>query len=142
MFKTYWEYVCKRASQRVQILLFLSYFTSKKIKCFISHVLYLKRWQTFIYLSISKSVFIPYQNSPTIIWVSRLWGLPRFILIISNQTRLCGTFISTLSWLPLDKVKAVSYLPQVIFSLSTNTTIIADSASMDFPLHIVQHLPR
>lgn len=27
-----------------------------------------------------------------------------------------------------------SYLPKVIFSFGTNTTIIADSASMDFPL--------
>lgn len=86
----------------------------------------------YLYLSISSLPFNSFQLTPLQIWVSRLWVYP-FHFVVSNRTRLCGTF-KLASIVALRIKVAVKLMPRLIYSSSTNTTIIADCASMDFPL--------
>ena len=85
---------------------------------------------------ILESVLVPYQGSPTKIWVSHSRGLPRSTFFISKENRHYGTFIPNITISKdLGYLGAVRInLPKVIFSLSVNTTIITDCVSMDFPL--------
>ena len=62
-------------------------------------------------------------------------GVYPFHFVVSNRTRLCGTF-KLASIVALRIKVAVKLMPRLIYSSSTNTTIIADCASMDFPLTI------
>ena len=71
---------------------------------------------------------------PYHIWVSRLWGLPRSTLNVSNETTSLWHFQERFHSRSLRINSAVSYLPEFIFSFSIITTIITDGASMDFPL--------
>ena len=72
-----------------------------------------------------------------------LVGFTRSTFIISNKTRLCGTFTDLYSYLILYskdlEYKYSRYLsiPKVIVSLSTNTTTITGCGSMDFPNYII-----
>ncbi len=88
----------------------------------------------------SLSVRFLRESSPTIIWVSRSWGLPRSTLNVSIKTSSLWHFqsIRALSVKNLGCFPAVSPngLPQLIVSSGTNTTIVSDRASMDFPLHV------
>ncbi len=65
-----------------------------------------------------------------------LVGFTAFHFMISHELRHCGTFKGLTMSLKFRFRLAVrcSHLPKVIFSFGTNTTIIADGASMDFPL--------
>ncbi len=60
-------------------------------------------------------------------------GVYPFHFVVSNRTRLCGTF-KLASIVALRIKVAVKLMPRLIYSSSTNTTIITDCASMDFPL--------
>lgn len=75
-----------------------------------------------------------------------LVGFTALQSIISHGLRHCGTFMTfTISLAGLRCPSAVrcSHLPRLIFSSSTNTTSIAASASMDFPLLFTkQRLPE
>ena len=90
------------------------------------------------HLSIFRSFIRSYfrhQGSPTIIWVSRSWGLPRFIIWFPKYSFLWHFTTYNL----LRFLVAVSFkLLRVIYSPYMNTTIITDSASMDFPLHYIK----
>lgn len=91
----------------------------------------------YLLLPVPESVLVPYQSSPTKIWVSHLRGLPRSTKLISELFRHFGTFIPNLTISnDLGYFGAVSLkLPRVIFSSSANTIVITDYVSMDFPLH-------
>jgi hypothetical protein len=78
------------------------------------------------------------ESAPTIIWVSRSWGLPRSTLSISGKAPSLWHFYRYSCHIPenLGIFPAVSsrLLPWLIFSPGTNTTGISACASMDFPL--------
>ena len=59
--------------------------------CFVLHKEEANIYLTLLHL---KQIQFFTLSSPTIIWVSRLWGLPRSTYKVSLVTRLFGTFIS------------------------------------------------
>ena len=64
-----------------------------------------------------------------------LAGFTRSIFYVSIKARLCGTFKEVHHNRSLRLPSAVSnQLPELMYSFCTNTTIITDRASMDFPL--------
>lgn len=69
---------------------------------------------TIIYLRITVLI-VPFnfglQNAPTIVWVSRSWGLPRSTLLVSKQTSSLWHFqrVYPVSLNDLGKPLAVSY---------------------------------
>jgi len=83
--------------------------------------------------------FLP-EGSSTIIWVSRSRGLPRSTSAVSSGTASLWHFqgYDAISC-DLGASPAVSPaeagLPWLMNSPGANTTVIADRASMDFPLH-------
>ncbi len=83
------------------------------------------------------------KGAPTIIWVSRSWGLPRSTLFISEETTSLWHFYRyschILLGLRQFPSRQSSRLPWLIVSPSTNTTSISACASMDFPLQISIH---
>lgn len=109
----------------------------------ISHVLYpLKGRQPFIYTCVSSSYFNSYFEVPLPIFGFLACGVYPFHLYISIKL-VSVALLKTSFLVSLRTLSAVSFtLPRFIFSSSTNTIVIADYASMDFPLlYKKQRLP-
>ena len=103
----------------------------------VSHVLFPCGRQPFIYTFLcpaSASYSHPPAPLPNLGF--SLVGFTRSTLHVSMQARLCGTFTASLPSLSPQASTQPSgrNLPGFIVSSSTNTTIITDRASMDFPL--------
>jgi len=96
----------------------------------ISHVLFSRtqtakasyKWLVIIYLqnkSVPQSVQFLHESAPTIIWVSRSWGLPVPPEPFPEQLRHCGTFrgILTISE-DLGVIPAVSFYAALAYFLA------------------------
>lgn len=82
------------------------------------------------------------KGSPTKIWVSRLWGLPRSTLEFPlNCVSVALSGVHHIFRLRCSHAVRDSSLPSVIFSASTITLCIAAKASMDFPLTFASSYP-
>jgi len=76
-------------------------------------------------------------SAPTKVWVARLRGLPRSTVLVSQNTSSLWHFQGYLSLVRNLRMfscrNLINQIPSLIFSASTNTTLISERASMDFP---------
>lgn len=82
--------------------------------------------------SVPSSVQFLQKSAPTIIWVSHSWGLPRSILPVSESATSLWHFSGDLIHMCkahvglIPAVNAHCAKPRLIFSPSTNTTVISE----------------
>lgn len=83
-------------------------------------------------LPVPPSVHFLREGAPTIIWVSHSWGLPRSTFTVSSEATSLWHFSGSVDHIARSDlglpsaVKALKALPYLIFSVSTNTTVISD----------------
>lgn len=98
---------------------------------------YLRKCSNLSMLSHPSSASVRIRRFPYQIWVSRLRGLPVPPFPFPEKLRLCGTFKGLshgINPLGFDTAVYPCGHPSLIDWTGTNTTVIADCASMDFPL--------
>ena len=87
--------------------------------------------------------WIPLNKCSYLIWIAHSRGLPRSTFYISiKATSLWHLQINLTLSDDLGYFIAVKLMPWFIISSSTNTTIISDCVSMDFPLYCYSDYPK
>lgn len=127
----------------------------------ISHVLSLRTRTAFasycqvviIYLReeilpVPPSVHFLQGGAPTIIWVSHSWGLPRSTFTVSSEATSLWHFSGSVDHIAScdlglpSAVKAARALPYLIFSVSTNTTVISEPCEHGLSSTNIERLQR
>ena len=119
------------------VLITCTSYTGTSVVTICLHIFFSQKYVSFIR-------WIPLNKCSYQIWIAHSRGLPRSTFYISIKATSLWHFqtILTVSINDLGYFIAVKLMPWLIVSSSTNTTIISDCVSMDFPLYHYSDYPK